>query len=49
MAEEKTYVFDSGANSGMLGMLAPLLQQRGVDPSVLYALGRDNGFGGEGA
>lgn len=48
MAEEKTYVFGEGTNS-MIGMLAPLLQQRGVDPSVLYALGNRNDSWGNGS
>lgn len=29
----------------MLGMLAPLLQQRGIDPSVLACMKNNNGFG----
>lgn len=49
MAEEKTYVFGDSANSGILSLLAPMLSQRGIDPSVLYALGNRDGFGGEGA
>lgn len=36
MSETKTYVFpESGGNgggSGMMAMLAPLLQQKGIDP-----------------
>lgn len=48
MAEEKTYVFGEGANS-TLSLLAPMLSQRGIDPSVLYALSNRDGFGGEGA
>lgn len=47
MAEEKTYVFGEGSN--MLGMLAPLLQQRGIDPSVLYALGNNRNGSWEGS
>lgn len=47
MAEDsKTYVF--GQDAGMLSMLAPLLQQRGIDPGVLALMRNNNGFGGEG-
>lgn len=49
--ESKTYVFGnegSTSNSGMLGLLAPLLQKQGVDPNVLLAMKGNNGFGGEG-
>lgn len=35
-------------NGNMVSMLAPLLQQRGVDPNVLLAMKNQNGFGGEG-
>ena len=42
MSETKTYVFpESGGNgggSGMLAMLAPLLQQKGIDPNLLVAM-----------
>lgn len=44
---EKTYVFGDTAGSGMLSMLGPLMQQKGIDPNVLLAM-RNNGFGGEG-
>lgn len=46
---EKTYVFDggTGANS-IISALAPMLQGRGIDPSVL-ALMNNNGFGGNGS
>lgn len=33
MAEEKTYVFGESANNGILGLLGPMLSQRGVDPN----------------
>lgn len=46
---EKTYVFDSASNGGMLSLLGPLMQQRGVDPNVLLALQNRSGFGGEGS
>lgn len=47
MAEEKTYVFGEGASNGILGLLGPLMQQRGIDPSVLLAMQNRNndGFG----
>ena len=47
---EKTYVFGEGtSNNGILSLLGPLMQQRGIDPNVLLAMrNNDNGFGGEG-
>lgn len=49
MAEEKTYVFGESANNGILGLLGPMLSQRGVDPNVLLAMqGRNNDGFGEG-
>lgn len=53
MSETKTYVFPEGGssdNSSLIAMLAPMLQNRGIDPSVLYALNNNNGglFGGNG-
>lgn len=45
---EKTYVFDSASNNGILSLLGPLMQQRGVDPNVLLAMQGRDGFGGEG-
>ena len=47
---DKTYVFDGmGSDGNILGLLAPMLQQRGVDPNVLLALNKNNnGWGGEG-
>ena len=55
MSETKTYVFpESGGNgggNGMLAMLAPLLQQKGIDPNLLVAMQgkNNNGFGGDGS
>lgn len=47
---EKTYVFgDTGANNGMLSLLGPLMQQRGIDPNVLLAMRNNDGFGNEGS
>lgn len=48
MSETKTYVFGQDANNGMLGLLAPLLQQRGIDPNILLAMKNNSGYGGEG-
>lgn len=45
--ESKTYVFGQDSN-GMLSMIAPLLQQRGIDPGVLALMRNNSGFGGEG-
>lgn len=46
MAEEKTYVFgDAAGSNGMLSLLGPLMQQRGIDPSVLLAMRNNDGFG----
>ena len=47
MSEEKTYVFDSASGSNIISALAPMLQNRGIDPSVL-ALMNNDGFGGNG-
>lgn len=50
MSETKTYVFPEGnsGGNGMLAMLAPLLQQKGIDPNLLLTMNRNSGFGGEG-
>lgn len=47
---EKTYIFgeDGGSTNGVLSLLGPLMQQRGIDPNVLLAMRDNNGFGGEG-
>ena len=48
METSKTYVFNpegSGNNGGMMSLIAPLLQQRGVDTNVLIAMKGNNGFG----
>ena len=54
MSENRTVVYTPeagcGCGSGMMGMLAPLLQQKGIDPNLLMALnGKNNGFGGDGS
>lgn len=52
MSESKTYVFgqDGNGQNGMMSLLAPLLQQRGLDPNLLVAAMNKNngGFGNEG-
>jgi hypothetical protein len=56
MSESKTVIYspDSGmaGGNGMMAMLAPLLQQKGIDPNLLVALNGkngNNGFGGDGS
>lgn len=48
MSESKTYVFgnDGTGSNGIMSLIAPLLQQKGVDPNVLLAMKGNNGFGG---
>ena len=48
MSEEKTYVFDGGSTNGIISALAPMLQNRGIDPSVLALMKDNDGFGGNG-
>ena len=46
---EKTYVFgESAGTNGIISALAPMLQNKGIDPGVL-AMMNNNGFGGNGA
>lgn len=48
MSETKTYVFgnESAGQNGMMSLLAPLLQQRGLDPNLLLTMNRGGcGFG----
>ena len=45
MSDAKTYVF--GQDSNCMNWIAPLLQQKGIDPSVV-ALLNNGGFGGNG-
>lgn len=48
MSESKTYVFQPDTNNALANLM-PLLQQRGIDPSVLAMLGNNHGiFGGNG-
>lgn len=51
--ESKTVVYtpESGGCSGgngMMAMLAPLLQQKGIDPNLLMAMNSKNGGNGWG-
>lgn len=50
MSESKTVIYspDSGmaGGNGMMAMLAPLLQQRGIDPNLLVAMNGKNGGNG---
>ena len=49
MSDSKVFMFpEQSSNSGIMSMLAPLLQQKGVDPNVLLAMKNNSGFGGEG-
>ena len=48
MSESKTYVFgnEGGGQGGMMSLLAPLLQQRGLDPYLLLGMNKNgNGWG----
>lgn len=51
---DKTYVFDNNGsecgNNGMMGLIASLCQNRGLDPNMVMAMmnKNGNGFGGEG-
>lgn len=53
MSDTKIFSFPEGgscSNGNLLGILAPMLQQRGLDPNLLLAMNNGNGFGnGEGA
>lgn len=52
MSDTKIFSFPEGgscSNGNLLGILAPMLQQRGLDPNLLLAMNNgNNGFGGEG-
>lgn len=43
--DSKVFMFPESSNGNLASMLAPLLQQRGVDPNVLLAMNKNNGFG----
>ena len=48
--ESKTYVFGNEGNGqgSMMSLLAPLLQQRGLDPNLLVAMNKNNNGWGDG-
>lgn len=50
MSESKTYVFgnEGGGQGGMMSLLAPLLQQRGLDPNLLLAMNKNGNCWGDG-
>ena len=48
MSEEKTYVFGEGGANSIISALAPMLQNRGIDPSVLALMKDNDGFGNGG-
>ena len=48
MSESKTYVFQPETGSSSLATLMPLLQQRGIDPSVIAMLQNNRGLFGNG-
>lgn len=47
MSDTKVFSFgnDGAATSNLLASYLPMLQSRGIDPSVLYAMGNGNGLG----
>lgn len=47
MTDSKVYMFpESGVNNnGLMSLLAPMLSQKGIDPNVLLAMNKNNGFG----
>lgn len=50
MSESKTYVFgnEGSGQGGMMSLLAPLLQQRGLDPNLLLAMNKNGNGCGDG-
>ena len=48
MSESKVFMFPETGNGELVSLLAPLLQQRGVDPNLLLMNRNNYGFGGEG-
>ena len=46
MSDSKVYMFPESGNESLISMLAPLLQQRGVDPNVLLAMKNNSSFEG---
>lgn len=48
MSDSKVFMFPEQTSNNWMSLLAPLLQQRGVDPNVLLAMNKNNGFGSDG-
>lgn len=48
MSDSKVFMFPETGNGELVSLLAPLLQQRGVDPNLLLMNRGNYGFGGEG-
>ena len=48
MSEEKTYVFGENSANSIISALAPMLQNKGIDPSVLALMNNNDGFGAGG-
>lgn len=47
MSDAKTYVFGNDSNTnGLIGLLAPMLQQRGLDPNIVMAMMNNKGENG---
>lgn len=47
MSDAKTYVFGNDSNTnGLIGLLAPMLQQRGLDPNMVMAMMNNKGENG---
>lgn len=47
MSESKIFMFPEQGNN-LMSLVAPLLQQRGIDPNILAVLNNKSTFGGEG-
>ena len=48
MSDEKTYVFGENSANSIISALAPMLQNKGIDPSVLALMNNNDGFGAGG-
>lgn len=46
MTDSKIYMFPESNNGNLIGMLAPLLQQKGIDPNILLAMKDQNSYEG---
>lgn len=47
MSESKVFMFPESNNSELMSLIAPLLQQRGLDPNLLLMNRGNYGFGGD--